>query len=302
METQLTDVTNMVTDNDSSVTFDAGFEIITASGQNIDLSPGGAGEVDVNAPLNTQLSGTPTLAFVDNDTDDKEDTVTVSSNCTATGTGAENCDVTIQQYVGGAPTNVMVADADGAGDARIVLPDSSIGADELMADGQFSGYFLQVTALGDLQWAVGSGGAFDDSSNPVVLNTTTKDVVIGSAQKNSSRLTIDGDSNDIGLTIQLDAAQTADGFVIEDSTGADLFAVQDDGATVIGGTNATITGDGTYVEIDDVLYITPAATPPIACTTNAGIMYHDSSGVICICDGSSSWVEVVDYTGSGACS
>jgi hypothetical protein len=91
-------------------------------------------------------------------------------------------------------------------------------------------------------------------------------------------------------------------FVIQADNDTEVFTVEDDGTTVIAGSTSTITGSGSYVEIDDVLYITPVATPPIACTTNAGIMYHDSSGVICICDGSSSWVEVVDYTGTGACS
>jgi hypothetical protein len=255
------------------------------------------------------LSGNPTIAFVDNDTDDKEDTVTYSSNCTATGTGAENCDVTIQQYVGGAPTNVMVADADGAGDARIVLPDSSIGPDELMSTGQTDGYYLQYESTGDtIQWAVGAGGAFDDSSDPVVMNTTTKDVHFGDgAGTLAAKVEIGGDADQPQLVVEGHSTQTDSVFVIQADDDTEVFTVDEDGLTTIGGSGSTgtISGTGDYVEINDVLYITPAATPPLTCGSSYyGAMYHDTSGAICICNDGDAWEVLHDYTSgtTGACS
>lgn len=92
------------------------------------------------------------------------------------------------------------------------------------ADPNADQYLMWDDDPGSLVWsAVSGGGAFSDSGDPVVMNTTTKDVVIGTAQKNTSKFTIDGDAAQVQLTIQGDSAQAAvDLFVIEDSNQAEV--------------------------------------------------------------------------------
>jgi hypothetical protein len=72
----------------------------------------------------------------------------------------------------------------------------------------------------------GSGsGAFSDAGDPVVLNTTTKDVVIGTGQVNTSKLTIDGDADQVQLTVQGNGTQTADIASFEASDGTSILAI-----------------------------------------------------------------------------
>jgi len=125
----------------------------------------------------------------------------------------------------------------------------------------------------------GGTGAFSDAGDPVVLNTTTKDVVIGTAQKNTSKLTVDGEEDVVQVTFQCHSTQTSNPecFVVESSTGTVLFSVEvdgtvnmstsaaptialkdsdsiadppDDNATISG--NLSVTGDGS--ENMDVLF------------------------------------------------
>ena len=286
-----------------SITFDGAIDLITSSNGDIDLSPNGTGETNVNSALNTQVTGAPTIAFVDDDTEDNEDTVTLSSDCTAIGTGAENCDLTIQQYISGTPTDAAKWDASEGGDDRLVLPDSSIGPDEIMATGKVDGYALLYESTGDtLVWAAAAGGAFDNSSDPIVPYTPSKRTEFGDgAGTLAGKVEIGGMANEPTLVLEAHGGQTADIFVAQNDADTEMFTIAPDGTTTIAGSTSTISGSGTYVEIDDVLYITPVASPPIACTDNAGIIYHDDSGTLCICDGASSWVLFADY-GSGACS
>ena len=322
LETALTDTTNVLTDNDASITFDAGIDLITSANGDIDLSPNGTGVINANSTLNTNASSTPTLVFLDDDGEDPDDNASISGNLTTIGTGAEYMDLSFKVQIAGSLTEVMAFDADGNistsnltfAPGVLDLPAESVlevdlySTDEA-ADGECLAY--DAVGAGDFEWvACGSGGgAWSDASDPVVLNTTTKSVVIGTAQKNSSKLTVDGQADVVQATIQGHSTQTTNTelFIVEDSTGQDIFAVNDDTVDniVVGaaGTTGTISGTGTYVEIDDVLYITPVASPPIACTTNAGIIYHDTSGTLCICDGASAWVLFADYSGGGgACS
>ena len=88
-----------------------------------------------------------------------------------------------------------------------------------------AGGWIQIT---------GGTGAFDDSGDPVVLNTPSKDVVVGAAQKNTSKLTIDGDADQVQVTIQGHSTQTTDLFVVEDSAGVDLFTVDNTARVGIG--------------------------------------------------------------------
>ena len=96
----------------------------------------------------------------------------------------------------------------------------------------------------------GGSGAFDDSGDPAVLNTTTKDVAIGTTHNNTAKLSVDGDSDQIQLSIQGNATQTTPLIVAEDSAGADQLTLSNTGDLVIAGSltvggSPGVTGDGT---------------------------------------------------------
>ena len=81
-----------------------------------------------------------------------------------------------------------------------------------------------------------TGGAFNDDSDPVVLNTTTKDVVIGTAQINGGKLTIDGDADQVQLSIQGNSTQTTDLIKAEQNGGTDVFTLENGGGLNAGDT------------------------------------------------------------------
>ncbi len=56
---------------------------------------------------------TPKICFRDSDTTDGDLNACIAINCTTTGSGAEDCDLTLQQQIGGTLTDVMTFDADG---------------------------------------------------------------------------------------------------------------------------------------------------------------------------------------------
>lgn len=73
------------------------------------------------------------------------------------------------------------------------------------------------------------GGAFSDASDPIVQNTTTKDVVIGTAAVNTSKLTIDGDADQVQLSIQGNATQTNNLLSMEQSDGTEVVTIDNSG-------------------------------------------------------------------------
>jgi hypothetical protein len=306
VESQIADVTNFLTENDASITFDGAIDFITSSDGNIDLSPNGTGEIDLNAAVNTAASENPSVVFKDSDAQGDDDGK-IDLDCTTPDDGAEDCDIGFLQQVGGNLTERITMDADGTIWIDDLELTSSTDCSGVSCDGCVC-WETDVKKLwvGDgsappTEIASGVQGAFTDASDPVLLVTTTKDVVIGAAQKNTSKFTVDGEEDEIVATFQGHSEQTVPILLVEDFDGANLFEVNDDQTVVIGGSTSSITGSGPYTEITDVLLLTPVASPPIACTTNAGIIYHDDSGTLCICDGASAWVLFADY-GSGACS
>lgn len=62
-------------------------------------------------------------------------------------------------------------------------------------------------------------GAFSDAADPVVLNTTTKDVVVGASQINSGKFSVDGDADQVQLAIQGHSSQTSNLVELENSGG-----------------------------------------------------------------------------------
>lgn len=86
-------------------------------------------------------------------------------------------------------------------------------------------------------------------ADPIVMGTTTRDVVIGAAQKNSSKLTIDGDADQIQITVQGHSTQTTAGTLlqVEKSDGTDLFSVSNASTTNVQGTLAVTTSGTSYI-------------------------------------------------------
>lgn len=67
---------------------------------------------------------------------------------------------------------------------------------------------------------VGAGVWTD--TDPVLLNTTTRDVVVGAAQKNTSKFTVENEADQVGVTFQGHSTQTNNIFIIEESDGTDI--------------------------------------------------------------------------------
>ncbi len=80
----------------------------------------------------------------------------------------------------------------------------------------------------------GGAGAFSDAADPVVLQSVGKDVVIGASHINTSKLAIDGDADQVQVTIQGHSTQNADLFVIENSGGTELLNFSPSGLLGIG--------------------------------------------------------------------
>jgi len=77
----------------------------------------------------------------------------------------------------------------------------------------------------------GGSGAWTDGAD-VVLNTTTKDVIVGTAKINGAQLSIDGEANQVQLAIQANAGQTANPIEVENSGGTVVFSVDPAGAVI----------------------------------------------------------------------
>jgi len=83
----------------------------------------------------------------------------------------------------------------------------------------------------------GGTGAFDDTGDPVVLNTTTKDVHIGNGiAALVGKLEIGGDADQPILILEGHSTQTDDIFIIRDDGGSEVFAVDESGTLVASGT------------------------------------------------------------------
>lgn len=109
----------------------------------------------------------------------------------------------------------------------------------------------------DISWGAQTGsGAFSDAGDPIVQNTTTKDVVIGTAAINTSKLSIDGDADQVQFTVQFNATQTDSGVIYENSAGTEIFTFDNDGSM-------TGVGTGTFGSLQ-----AGSGTPDIEFTTD----------------------------------
>lgn len=127
-----------------------------------------------------------------------------------------------------------------------------IGA--LSSDTPTNGQVPKWNTGGTITWeddTTGAGsGAFSDASDPVVLNTTTKDVAIGSALINSAKLSVDGDADQVQFALQAHSTQNANMIEVENSGGTVQFALNNFGVftTWHGG----ILGDSDAILFDNV--------------------------------------------------
>lgn len=183
----------------------------------------------LNAQQRNNATGTVTLAFADyaDTTDDDQDHGRVQVNCTDTGSGSEDCDMSLSAVEAGAApeqrilidadagvtlgssnNNLLTVTTDGTGDSEVVLPDSSVGRDEvggnMLVQGIFcgdlpnnttnytspitgypSGPFYAATTTGnDLSYALaGDGCAAQDDTTEAnadeIMFTQTATKVIG---------------------------------------------------------------------------------------------------------------------------
>ena len=89
------------------------------------------------------------------------------------------------------------------------------------------------STTGDFEWQTccGGGGAFSDASDPIVQNTTTKDVHIGDgAGTLTGKLEIGGDADQPQLVIEGHSTQTDDIFIIQNDADTEVFSVSNTGA------------------------------------------------------------------------
>lgn len=98
------------------------------------------------------------------------------------------------------------------------------------------GKFASITFSDDTvqTTAGGGGGAFTDT-DPIVPNTTTNDMALGTSHTNTAKLSIDGDADQVQLSVQFNATQTNKGVIVEKSDGTDLLTIDNAGDMVVTG-------------------------------------------------------------------
>ncbi len=130
-------------------------------------------------------------------------------------------------------------------------------------------------AAGDgiLSWAAtGSGtGAFSDAGDPVVLNTTSKNVEIGdTGVALDAKVQIAGDADEVQLIIEGHSTQTDDIFIIQQDDETQVFTVSNAGVVTMA-TDLAVTQGGTGVSaLDDILGTTDEISVAAGANTIVG--------------------------------
>ncbi len=97
--------------NASGTSSESSPDIIVPDDRTADCA--GNGQWELISSINVARSATPQTVYRDSDCTDKDDNVYWTVNCTNTGSGTENCDISLYQQIAGAATEVLKADADG---------------------------------------------------------------------------------------------------------------------------------------------------------------------------------------------
>lgn len=153
-------------------------------------------------------------------------------------------------YAGDAVSGTIVIVRPASGARTVVLKDGTGnmelqgGLDVTLDDAE--DVALLVYSAADSKWhggLLGGSGAFSDAADPIVMNTTTKDVAIGAALINSAKLSIDGDADQVQLAIQGHSTQTSNPIELENSAGTVVMSVSGSGtvtATALDVSDGTI--------------------------------------------------------------
>ena len=203
---------------------DSGNTTVTVSGSGSENAAVTLNVVDVNC---TDCLGVTEIAdsYVLNTGDTVTGAVTVDGSADAVqltiqGNATQTSDIFVVENSAG--TDIMTANTTGIKLSEGVAITDLVSCDTINTDA--NGHMFCGTD------ATGAGsGAFSDAADPAVLNTTTKDVSIGPTQNNTAKLSVDGDDNQVQLSIQGNATQTANLMVVEQSDGTDTWTVNTTG-------------------------------------------------------------------------
>lgn len=175
---------------------DVGTSGLTVTGA---LASTGGSTLTGSASIRNSATGNVTLDFRDyaDTTDDDMAHAVLTTNCTNTGSAAEDCDFTVGVVedgaaadtrlnidadagvvIGSATTNSFTVTTDGTGDAEVVLPAQAVGATEVLND---TLDFAQMSDTPTLDAALTIGGDFDITlaSDSTGGNAGAKSEIIG---------------------------------------------------------------------------------------------------------------------------
>ena len=95
----------------------------------------------------------------------------------------------------------------------------------------------------------GGGSSSWTDADPMMQSVVTRDVAIGPTHNNTAKLSVDGDADQVQLSIQGNATQTNSLIVAENSAGTDQFTLSNTGAGMFAGAvtapNVTVNSGGT---------------------------------------------------------
>lgn len=192
---------------------------------------------------NVGRSATPQINFGDSDCTDPDDNVRFYMNCTDTGSGTEDCDITIATQIAGTLTNVMIVNADGT----ITFPNLNIDLTNTVANSLPSASINTIvdSAYWDAGGMTPDGTQCADAAK-VTINSGPSQYTIICADNDASTLyghIVMPDSWDGGtVTAELEYLQTA----------ADTSALNADITMQCRGAGETVNNTwGAEVAIDD---------------------------------------------------
>lgn len=142
--------------------------------------------------------------------------------------------------------------------------DTITEADLSVSNTAANGYALTYNSgTGGFTWvdmtAVTSGSGWTDGGTVVALTTSTDDITIGSTTS-LAKLAVDGDTDEIQLLIQGNGTQTSNYFVVENSTGTDLFVINANGQIISGSGSTTLTTSTGALDADSIGLISSDGT------------------------------------------
>ncbi|KKQ93205.1 MAG: hypothetical protein UT19_C0016G0018 [Candidatus Woesebacteria bacterium GW2011_GWB1_39_10b] len=239
------------------------------SPEDITIDPGGGG-VKIGTGTQSTIDLTGDDLYVSGDLELDGSLVVGSDSVNdLTGTGLQVSSGSLQATLG---TSIESSE----------ISDSTIQEVDLNVSNAASNAYVLTynSSTGGFTWAVdqtGGDSAWTDSGTTIYLTDTGDELVLGgSTPLSSAKFSIDGDSDQIQLLLQGNSTQTSNIFVIESSTGSDIFSVGGDGLATW-----TRTSAGPWISFNDGtdawgLY-NRAGTPEGFITANTGTLAMDTA-------------------------